>query len=138
MSSQSFLWINVGLAVLMASLFVIGRARLRAPARLNLRRGAGDRSNNISQIGSSFSDSIMSEEIRKVSGDDGMGIKSLNVIFMYNGHSWDAHEILGVPAGARAQVVRAAYSQALQRSTSESRSFIEAAYRAITASSTPK
>ncbi len=28
------------------------------------------------------------------------GPKALNVMFNYNGHSWDAYEVLGVPAGS--------------------------------------
>lgn len=59
-------------------------------------------------------------------------IKALNVIFNYNGHSWDAYEVLGVPAGASLPIVTAAYQTALKRCAGpESMEFLETAYRAI-------
>lgn len=59
-------------------------------------------------------------------------LKSLNVIFNYNGHSWDAYEVLGVPAGASMPTVTAAYQTALRRcAEKESIEFLETAYRAI-------
>ncbi len=61
--------------------------------------------------------------------------RSLNVIFNYNGHSWDAHEVLGVPAGASLERVQAGYRDTLKRVDDESKPFVEAAYRAISGSS---
>jgi hypothetical protein len=131
MSSQSFLWINVGLAVAMAALFLLGRVRMRPPARLHLRRGEvppGFSSGNRLSSGDR-----LSAEAQHISSEG--NLKNLNVIFIYNGHTWDAHEVLGVPAGARFDDVHLAYRKALEKADLESRSFIEAAYLAITAES---
>lgn len=57
--------------------------------------------------------------------------RNLNVVFMFNGHSWDAHEVLGLPAGANEEMVEKAYHVALQRSHDDTKDFLEAAYRAI-------
>lgn len=57
--------------------------------------------------------------------------KNLNVMFNYNGHSWDAYEVLGVPAGASIKTVTEAYQTALRRSDKSSMEFLETAYRAI-------
>ncbi|MNT53778.1 hypothetical protein D3C72_1908820 [compost metagenome] len=57
--------------------------------------------------------------------------KNLNVMFNYNGHSWDAYEVLGVPAGANITMVTEAYHVALRRSDKESVEFLETAYKAI-------
>lgn len=57
--------------------------------------------------------------------------KNLNVMFIYNGHSWDAYEVLGVPAGASIKLVTEAYQVALRRADKESVDFLETAYRAI-------
>ena len=57
--------------------------------------------------------------------------RSLNVVFNYNGHSWDAHEVLGVAAGSNLDSVRAAFTEALETVDPTSRPFVEAAYRAI-------
>jgi hypothetical protein len=57
--------------------------------------------------------------------------KILNVMFNYNGHSWDAYEVLGVPAGANITMVTEAYHVAVRRSDKESVEFLETAYKAI-------
>lgn len=57
--------------------------------------------------------------------------KNLNVIFNYNGHSWDAHEVLGVPAGAAMPAVTAAYQNALKKADPASYGFLETAYKSI-------
>ena len=59
--------------------------------------------------------------------------RSLNVVFNYNGHSWDAYEVLGLPAGSGMPVVEAAYRESLERVDESSRGFMEAAYKAIAA-----
>lgn len=57
--------------------------------------------------------------------------KNLNVIFMYNAHTWDAYEVLGVPAGASIKTVTEAYQKALRTCDKESIEFFETAYKAI-------
>lgn len=57
--------------------------------------------------------------------------KMVNVMFNYNGHSWDAYEVLGVPAGANMTLVAQAYQDAVARSDKNSVEFLETAYQAI-------
>lgn len=132
MSSQAFLWVNLGLGLLVVLLFVIGRKGITAPSKLNLRKGLG---------GSS------SQEKSVVKSDVGAGkasvhfqskpldpfeakMKNLNVMFMYNGHNFDAYEVLGIPAGSRLEVAQKAFEQAVRKSGSD-RDFLEAALSAI-------
>lgn len=61
----------------------------------------------------------------------GVKTKSLNIMFNYNGHSWDAYEVLGVPAGASITIVTEAYQAALLRGNKSSLDFLETAYKAI-------
>lgn len=63
------------------------------------------------------------------------GERSINVVFNYNGHSWDAYEVLGVPAGSSFAVVEAAYRDELARVDGSSKAFVEAAFKAIQGSS---
>ena len=58
------------------------------------------------------------------------GEKTLNVMFMWNGHNFDAHEVLGCPAGANLKMVEDYFNQALARKGSD-REFLEAAFSAI-------
>lgn len=57
--------------------------------------------------------------------------KSLNVLFNWNGHSWDAFEVLGVPAGSSGEAVQAAYQKAVAGCDVESAKFFRAALEAI-------
>ncbi len=40
--------------------------------------------------------------------------RALNVIFQFNGHDFDAYEILGVPAGSQWPAVESAYDRVLK------------------------
>lgn len=57
--------------------------------------------------------------------------KALNVIFNYNGHDWDAYEVLGLPAGSSPQKVEEAYQRAISQVEESSRTFLTTAYQAI-------
>lgn len=57
--------------------------------------------------------------------------RPLNVVFNYNGHSWDAFEVLGLPAGSAAESVEKAYRDSLARVDAGSKPFMDAAYHAI-------
>lgn len=60
--------------------------------------------------------------------------KALNVVFNWNGHSWDAYEVLGIPAGSSIEKVAAAFQEAESKSDPESIAFLQAAYQAILSS----
>jgi hypothetical protein len=57
--------------------------------------------------------------------------KVLNVMFIYNSHSWDAYEVLGVPAGSSIVKVTEAYQKAIVNCDKDTMEFLEAAYQAI-------
>lgn len=59
--------------------------------------------------------------------------KQLNILFNYNGHTWDAYEVLGVPAGAGLVEVTKAYQQMLTSAAPESHEFLETAFKTILA-----
>ena len=56
---------------------------------------------------------------------------SLNVIFTWNGHDWDAYEVLGIPAGSPMDDVIKAYDEALASVDKQSQEFIHRAYESI-------
>lgn len=57
--------------------------------------------------------------------------RNLNILFNYNGHTWDAYEVFGLPAGASLADVTQAYQFELRRADPASHAFLETAYRAI-------
>lgn len=120
MNSQGFLTIVVISTLLFVFWYWKGwGAASKGPTQLNLRANDSEplvvlpQENNISPEASA------------------KRAKSLNVIFNYNGHSWDAYEVLGVPAGSGIQDVTAAYQAALRKNQKETHVFLETAYKAI-------
>ncbi len=57
--------------------------------------------------------------------------KDLNILFNYNGHTWDAYEVLGLPAGASLVDVTKAYQGMLKASEPDSHEFLETAFKTI-------
>lgn len=57
--------------------------------------------------------------------------KNLNILFNYNGHTWDAYEVLGVPAGASLELVTQAYQREIAKQDPTSHPFLQAAYQSI-------
>jgi hypothetical protein len=58
---------------------------------------------------------------------------SLNVIFNYNGHSFDAYETLGVPAGSSWDEVKVAFENTIAVNETASHEFYLTAFNAIKA-----
>lgn len=56
--------------------------------------------------------------------------RQLNVFFNWNGHTWDAYEVLGVPAGAARETVVQAFHECRTKSP-DSTAFLQAAADAI-------
>lgn len=57
--------------------------------------------------------------------------KNLSVLFIYNGHDWEAYEVLGLPAGASLPMVTERYQKLIINADKGQIEFYEAAYSAI-------
>ena len=57
--------------------------------------------------------------------------KVLNVIFMWNGHGWDAYEGFGLPAGTCVSDVRKRYEELLSQADEGQKQFLQTALDAI-------
>ncbi|MBC7464468.1 MAG: hypothetical protein H7256_00620 [Bdellovibrio sp.] len=57
--------------------------------------------------------------------------KNISIYFMFNGHEWEAHEVLGVPAGAPLPVVTEMYQSLILNSDPSTFEFYELAHQAI-------
>lgn len=58
--------------------------------------------------------------------------KVLNILFQFNGETWDAYEVLGLPAGSNIPDAKKAYEIALKEGR-DSEAFLRAALQAIIA-----
>jgi hypothetical protein len=63
---------------------------------------------------------------------------ALNVFFVWNGHSWDAYEVLGIPAGSSRESALAAFERARKECDAESLPFLQAALDAIVKSASTR
>lgn len=133
MANAYLMWINILIATIFIWLFWrIRRSVIARPSRLNLRyrprhadalmkSTAGD---FVTMGGASYGPHFQSPYSSRRE-------KSLNVLFMYNGHCWDAFEVLGLPAGSSTDAVSRALVKALSEAQPQSREFLRAAAEAI-------
>jgi hypothetical protein len=56
--------------------------------------------------------------------------KVLNILFQFNGETWDAYEVLGLPAGSNISEAKLAFDAAL-KAGEDSEAFLKAAFEAI-------
>ncbi len=57
--------------------------------------------------------------------------KDVNPLFMYNGHSWDAFEVLGVPPGSSMEQIKKAFEESLIKTDRNSHEFLKTALTTI-------
>lgn len=112
MSSQVFLWIGLTFVLFVVLLFTWGRkSHILSPSKLNLRSG------NKATDNSAGNASRLPEQVFVASRPTDpfeAKMKNLNVMFMYNGHSFDAFEVLGIPAGSSYQAAQKAFEELMQ------------------------
>jgi len=59
------------------------------------------------------------------------GVKSLDCFFMFNGHEFNAYDVLEIPAGAPMPTVEQAYMAIMAKADPSQELFFKAAYDAI-------
>ncbi|MNJ98399.1 hypothetical protein D3C87_161650 [compost metagenome] len=131
MNSQDFLIMNVVGAGAFIFWYLAARGGTKGPTQLNLK--ASDSEPLVTPAESS--PAVQAEGAAAIHAQHpdwgAHRTKTLNVMFNYNGHSWDAYEVLGVPAGANLKLVTESYHDAIRRCDKESVEFLETAYRTI-------
>ena len=53
------------------------------------------------------------------------------IYFLYNGHEWEVHEVLGLPMGSSLQIATSQYQNLIKTSDPSTFEFYDAAYSAI-------
>ena len=132
MNSQDFLIVNVVCAALFILWYWRGReSTIKKPTTLNMH--APDSAPLIipPENAAALSSPTFARNAIDTSAAGLARAKVLNVIFNYNGHAWDAYEVLGVPAGSQLREVTAAYQEALKKTDTASHPFLETAYKSI-------
>ncbi len=136
MPSQPFLSLSVTLVVLAVILagvvlsFFVNRRSMNAPSRLKMGGTKWSPSAGASLQPKSSSPSEVAPETQEWRPRREKP-KNLNIFFNYNGHSWDAYEVLGVPAGSSYENIVASFNEACATTQTESHEFLKAALVAI-------
>lgn len=102
--------LNAAVVTILVLLFMMSKRKKPTPTKLNLRK------TQFTPV----------EEGIEINDEE-----ELNVYFNFNGHMWDAYEILGVPAGSHASDIEMAYLKCRTRIDEESKEILEMAYAAI-------
>jgi len=95
-NSTSFVLLNLGVVTALVVLILLVRKRSR-PTPLRMQE-------------SSPTSGLFSRQSRS-NLEDGQSTRSLTVYFQFNGESWEAHEVLGIPAGSELRRAREAYNR---------------------------
>lgn len=160
MNSQQLLWIIVSVGVFLFFLFFSLRWEKKKPTKLNLRAessqpetlptvsdgiketlqamprlepasSAKSESVSLNKPKRDYSKWLDPEHPAVPSAPAANSQRSLTVAFMYNGHDWEAFQVLGILPGTTLPLVTEAYQNLLKSSDVSSHAFFEAAYLAI-------
>ena len=159
MNSQLVLYIQIFLGIAFVLYFLLSRGKSRQPTQLNVKANEDFSKSNVrSQKSHVGAENTLENEDKKVEKkpekkpekkseftkmtvlepeniiqlkDYRPQAKNLSIYFIYNGHEWEAHEVLGVPAGASMPKVTEAYQKLIITSDPSTFEFFESAYQAV-------
>lgn len=114
-------------ALMAVAVLIFIRRRPRKGMRLRLRGGAGPKATGGADPSPEIHGGQPPDNVTQMPG----GERPLNVVFNWNGETWDAYEVLGLPAGSSQEKVAKAYQESLARVDEKSKGFITAAHDAI-------
>ncbi len=109
MKALNFIYFAVTALVIV---WILYNRKNSKPSKLNLRAGYKN----------------LPDLVQKTKGKGGP--KSLDCLFMYNGHEFNAYEVLGIPAGSPIAAAEVAY-ETLKSTTKSDHDFFHAAFDAI-------
>lgn len=129
MNSQQFLLLNFVIVVILILFFTLGRSKPKQPVKLRL-----DKPTEKPEEETKKTEEVSVALARDVSSTKSFQpvmIEGPKTYFVYNGHEWDAHEVLGIKKGADLPQVTAEYQRLIKTSDPSTFEFYEAAYSAI-------
>lgn len=114
--------------------FVFGRSKPKQPTVLNLK--AESKQSEADPSDDEKSDALRASGAKDVTPPtipvvNNLIRKSNSVFFMYNGHEWEAFEVLGLPKGCDIQSATSHYQNLIRTSDPSTFEFFELAYAAI-------
>lgn len=116
--------------------FVFGRSKPLAPTRLDLRKNAKSDAPEIvpekERVAVAKDVSLLAKDVTPLATfHSRIEKKGFSVFFMYNGHEWEAFEVLGLPKGCDVKATTSQYQNLIKTSDPSMFEFFEQAYSAI-------
>lgn len=151
-TAKNFLILNGTVVTLLVLSFLAMRRSSKPPTRLELRdedEVASDNAREVKKVPEKpppkYRDPRLEPAVKKPvgwdnyqprvrhpAGDSPAGsVRAVNLQFMWNGHSWDAYEVLGLPAGSSLEAAQVAFQRAAALADQETLPFLRAALDAI-------
>jgi hypothetical protein len=124
-NSQQLLYINIVIGLFFVLYFFFFRSKPRQPTRLNLRA----QSEPIEKA----KESMLSPPEPPRPGEPVLVVKAkdLRIFFVYNGHEWESHEVLGLQQDCTLQQATEMYQSLIKTSNPSTFEFYEAAFNSI-------
>lgn len=126
MTPEQFFILNFILLVGFAGLFFWGRRGTKPPSRLNLT--SVNHSQKVQEKKSVLPKGGGAETLGELHSTN---LKDINPMFIYNGHAWDAYEVLGIIPGSSMEVIRESFDRSIQKSDVSSHEFLKVALTTI-------
>lgn len=111
MTQQQFLYLNLAIIGILFLGYFIFKRKPSEPSSINF-RAKGDQA-----------------EVRAAQGISQK--RPSGVVFNYNGHTWDAYEVLGVSKGASIEEIKSAFNKSLEKSDVNSHDFLKEALHTV-------
>lgn len=112
-------------------IFYFGRSKPKQPTKLHMRDPVKTTEDVVKNEDKSFSVAREVGNEKSLQAPKQLLIESSKVFFMYNGHEWDAHEVLGIQRDLDFSKVTAQYQKLIKTSDPSTFEFYDSAYSAI-------
>ena len=139
-NSEMMVYVNLVLGAVIIGFFFVGRKPTSA-TKLNMKAKSSpepivlspNQNENVYSQVQNLDAVTVSDKIHNVQNQqtESQVARELGVLFMYNGHDWEAHQVLGLPQGASMHQVTLAYQDLIKKSDPSTFDFFEAAYNAL-------
>jgi len=141
-NSQQFLFINFIIFLALVLFFLFGRSKTKPSLQLNLKESVKDgpkegatdsaeEKNEIQQINLAKDVSPRQETAITERQKNHQKNSNFGIYFVYNGHEWEAYEVLGLPKDSTLQITTSHYQNLIKTSDPSTFEFYEAAHLAI-------
>ncbi|MBY0554083.1 hypothetical protein K2P97_06120 [bacterium] len=133
MNSQQLLFINFLIFLALVLFFWFGRSKPKQPTRLNMKAPPSQPEELLQDKKQILELKPEKEPIaRDVSPKKPAQLGAVKTVyFVYNGHEWDAYEVLGLPRGCAINTATSHYQNLIKTSDPSTFEFYDAAYSAI-------